>query len=428
MVNPHEYLNSFANAELHLGQVGPRDFNLDRIAELLEYLDNPQSKLRIIHVAGTKGKGSTCAFLASILHHAGYRVGLYTSPHLHAVNERIRVLDHENLRSREQFPGAIPDEALGLVLTNMRGHIAKIINEGGVLSYFEVLTAVAMDYFVKRGVDVVILETGLGGRLDATNMADAMINVITPISLDHTHLLGNTLARIAVEKAGIIKHTHSRVVIAPQEREAMDVLLHRCKEFGITPQLVNPAEIQDKHIALKGAHQTVNAATALKVIEVLIKLGYAISEEAVNDGLKHIRWSGRFEEISQDPAVVVDCAHNAASARAVAQTLIDVYPYRRVILVLGVSQDKDVPSICTHLKDAAAKIILTQANHPRAHTFNAGEAVQYFEGKDWSLEPDLKQALHKALKAAKKEDVVLVTGSVFIVGQAMEHLCTNTKV
>ncbi len=428
MTNPHEYLNSFANYEQHLGKASPHDFNLDRIQELLGYLDNPQSKLRIIHVAGTKGKGSTCAFLASILHHAGYKVGLYTSPHLHRVNERIRVLDPGNLKNREQFPGAIPDEALGLVLSNMRGHIAKIINEEGVLTYFEVLTAIAFDYFAKREVDVAIIETGLGGRLDATNAADALINVITPISLDHTHLLGNTLAAIAAEKAGIIKHTHSSVVIAPQEREAMDVLLRRCKEFGITPHLVNPAEIQDKHIALKGAHQTVNAATALAVVDLLKRGHAAISDEAITEGLKNIRWSGRFEEIRQDPTVVVDCAHNAASARALAQTLMDVYPYRPVILVLGVSEDKDVAAICNQLKDSATKIILTKANHPRAHCFNAKEAEDYFKGKAWSLEPDLKQALGKALKAAQQDDVILVTGSVFTVGQAMEHLCTNTKV
>ncbi len=425
MPNPHEYLNSFTNFEANLHQIDAKDFNLSRVKELLDLLDNPERNLKIVHVAGTKGKGSTCAFIASILHQAGYKVGLYTSPHLHRVNERIRVLNHENLSSKEQFPGDISEESLDSVLTSMRGHIAKIINEGSLLTYFEVLTAAALIYFYRQEVDIVILETGLGGRLDATNAADAMLAVITPISLDHTKILGKTLDKIAAEKAGIIKHTKMQVVIAPQDKQAMDVLLARCQEFGIIPTHVNPSLVQDKHIALKGAHQAVNAACALQAIDVLKHLGFKVEDEVIREGLSHVRWSGRFEVIQDNPTVVVDCAHNVASAKALAQTVIDVYPYRRVILVLGVSTDKDVARICLQLKDSAAQIILTQANHPRAHAFSDSEVKDYFEGKPWSIVPDLKQAIAAAFKAAKKEDVILVTGSVFVVAQAITSVIAS---
>ena len=175
-------------------------------------------------MAGTKGKGSTCAFLAGILQEAGYTVGLYTSPHLHRVNERIRILNTDNLRSKDNFSGAISDEDLAAVLADLRPFAAAIQNRGDVLTFFEVLTVAALCYFAQRHVDVVILETGLGGRLDATNAVDSLVAVITPVSLDHTRILGTHLSQIAMEKAGIIKNTRQKVVVAPQEKEVMDIV------------------------------------------------------------------------------------------------------------------------------------------------------------------------------------------------------------
>ncbi len=422
MFNPHEYLNSFTNFEANLQQLTPTDFSLSRIKELLDALGNPEKKLKFIHVAGTKGKGSTCVFIAGILQHSGYKVGLFTSPHLHKVNERIRLVDLHNKDSKELFPGCISDDNLASILTGMRPHVAKIINKGSVLTYFEVLTVAAIDYFAKCQVDFVVLETGLGGRLDATNAVDAIITVLTPISMDHVNILGPTLTHIAAEKAGIVKHSYQEVVVAPQEKEAMDVIINRCREFGIAPLMVVPEKYKDLKIALRGAHQTVNAATALNVIEVLKKHGVKISEEAITDGLKHVRWSGRFEVIRENPLVVVDCAHNAASAKALAQALNDVYPYRRVIMVLGVSADKDVAKICSHLKENAAHVILTKADHPRAHTFTDKEAKQYFGSKPYTLIPDVPSALKEALRLTKTEDMIVVTGSIFIVAQAMKEI------
>jgi len=424
--NPHEYLSSFTNFESQLHKLRPEDFSLNRIKKFLDLAGNPSKDLKIIHVAGTKGKGSTCAFLASILQEAGYKVGLYTSPHLHKVNERIRILDMDNVRSKDNFSGAISDDQLAAVLTELRPFAAAIQNEGNILTFFEVLTVAALCYFAKTGVDVVILETGLGGRLDATNAVNALAAVITPVSLDHTRILGSDLIQIAAEKAGIIKNSHQKVVIAPQEKEVMDVLLARCREFGVEPVQVCPGKYEDIKTNLKGQHQILNAATALEVAAVLKTMGFKITDEAISEGLKHVRWSGRFELICQSPDVVVDCAHNAASAKALAQTLMEVYPYGRVILVLGISEDKDARAICEHLRNSAHHIILTKANHPRAHLFTPQEAKDYFGDKTSEIIDSSAQALEKALQIAATKDVVLVTGSVFVVAEAIDCLVNKT--
>ena len=424
----HSYLDSFVNFESQLHQLRPEDFNLNRIKKFLDLAGNPAQDLKMIHVAGTKGKGSTCAFLASILQEAGYTVGLYTSPHLHKVNERIRILNADNVRSKDNFTGSISDEEIGVIVNFLRPLTARILNDGGFLTYFEVLTVAALCYFAKSQVDVVILETGLGGRLDATNAVDSSIAVITPVSLDHTRILGSSLSQIALEKAGIIKNSHQKVVIAPQEKEVMDVMLHHCREFGVHPVLVCPDKYESLKTGLKGRHQMINAATSIEVTAILKTLGFKISDEAISKGLKHVRWSGRFELLRRNPDVIVDCAHNAASARALSQTLMEVYPYRRVILVLGISEDKDAAAICNSLKDNAAHILLTKANHPRAHSFKEAEGKDYFGDLPFEIIENLPQALEKALRIADPKDVVLVTGSVFVVAEAIDCLVNKKNI
>ncbi len=409
------YLNSFVNFESKLDKMHAVDFNLDRIRELLDLAGDPAKHLKIIHVAGTKGKGSTCAFLASILHQAGYKVGLYTSPHLHRVNERIRVLDHR------PGDGCISDEELAVVLTRLRPLAAAVQNEGHIITYFEILTVAALLFFAGQKVDMVILETGLGGRLDATNAAPSLIAVITPISLDHVGILGPTLEKIAVEKAGIIKNSLQKVVIAPQDKEAMDVLLGRCREFGIQPHVVSLQGHENLKTGLKGRHQKLNAATALAALNILSGMGFEISAAAIAEGLKKVFWPGRFELLASRPDVIADGAHNKASASALVETLKEEYPGRRVVLILGVSKDKDVEGICAQLNSVAAEIILTKAVHSRAYSFVKAEGEKYFKGKPCELIGNLPQALEKALRMAGPEDVIVVTGSLFIVAEAREE-------
>ena len=418
----HSFLNSFTNFESQLHQLRPEDFNLNRIKKFLELAGNPAQNLRIIHVAGTKGKGSTCAFLASILQEAGNSVGLYTSPHLHRVNERIRILKTENAHSKDNFSGAIDDKDLASVLTSLCPFAAAIQNEGNILTFFEVLTVAALCYFASCKVDIVILETGLGGRLDATNAVDSSIAVITPVSLDHTRILGATLSKIASEKAGIIKNSHQKVVIAPQEKEVMDLMLRRCREFGVQPVLVCPQKYDNLRIGLKGKHQMINAATAMEVGAILKTMGVNISDEAMGEGLRCVRWPGRFELLRKNPDVIVDCAHNGASAQALSQTLREEYPQQRVILVLGISEDKDAGAICNSLKNNVAHVFLTKAHHPRAHSFTQAECKDYFGDKPFEIIDNLPKALEKALQLADPQEVVVVAGSVFVVAEAMDSL------
>lgn len=418
----HPYLNSFLNFESLLGQLRAEDFHLHRIQKFLDLAGNPARHLKIVHVAGTKGKGSTCAFLASILQEAGYKVGLYTSPHLYKVNERIRILNSDNLHSKEEFSGAITDEELASVLTTLRPAAAAIKNQGSILTYFELLTVAALSYFSKSQVDIVILETGLGGRLDATNAVDSAIAVITPISLDHTRILGDTLGKIAAEKAGIIKDTQQKIVIAPQEPEAMDIILARCREFGVQSEFVNLGKYENLEIGLKGKHQRINAATAIEAALILRIMGFKISDEAITQGLKNIRWPGRFDLLRKKPDLIVDCAHNGASAQVLSQTLKEEYPDRRVILILGISADKDIAAICKSLNENASHIILTQAQHPRAYIFKLADGKHYFSDKPFEIKESLPQALEKALQIAKPQDVIVVTGSIFIVAEAMTYV------
>jgi len=420
--DPHQYLNSFTNFENTLHKLKGKDFNLGRVVELLDLLGRPDKDLKIIHVAGTKGKGSTCVFLSYILAAAGFRVGLYTSPHLHRINERIRVLDKQSVERREDFAGMITEEQLAQAVGALRGHVAAMINRGSFLTYFEALTAAALYFFSQQDLDWVILETGLGGRLDATNAVDAMVAVITPISLDHTHILGKTLELITIEKAGIIKSSRQRAVIAPQDEKVMALLLNRCREFGIPPIVVDTVRCQDLEISLKGEHQRVNASTAVHVVELLRHWGCKVPDEAIAEGLKRARWPGRFEVLQKKPVVIVDSAHNAASARVLAKTVADGYSGRTVTLVLGVSLDKDIQGMARELKAMAARVILTKADHPRAHAFRHDEAEELFEGKEWSVTQTVHEALDLALSKARDNDVIVVAGSVFVIAETRNRI------
>ena len=447
-----EYLQSFINYELHLKEVSPDTFKLDRVKKLLSLLGNPQRSFKIIHVAGSKGKGSTAAITAAILKDAGYKVGLYTSPHIYHLGERIRVLDGKGngvalQNAQEIFPDSISSQEFNLILKETKPFLERMRETSrGCLSFFEVLTALALYHFKKEKVDAAVLEAGLGGRLDATNVVSSHVCAITPISLEHTRILGNTTEKIAREKAAIIKTKKAKVVAALQEKNGEKVIRQRCRQFHIKPLWVgrdfrwslikhnrrgqifdvykrNHQKIYSRlFLPLLGEHQLMNACTALGVIYSLRDLGFSISKEAVKKGLRNVYWPGRFEIIQNKPLIILDGAHNPASAKIVGQTMVNIFPRKKVILILGISEDKDKEGICREFKKMAEMLILTKARHPRAHDWAKDNINVIFSGNIIFKTEDVKEALSLAAARAEKEDIILVTGSLFVVSEARKIL------
>lgn len=441
-----EYLDSFINYELDRDNIPASTWNLKRMTRLLDLVGNPQKEIKIIHVAGTKGKGSTCVFAAYILNSAGYKVGLYTSPHLNSYKERIRILDAGRYGGENPFEGAIKENDLCLLTERIKPKLEALRADAdlGNLSFFEVLTAMALIFFREQEVDCAILETGLGGRLDATNAADSMVCGITPVSLDHTELLGSTLKEIAVEKAGIIKDRKQKVVVASQKKEADEAIKARCAQVGIRPVLVGEnirytcapgglgeqtfnirgvhGEYRNLKTRLLGRHQAANAAVAVGMIEALGESGFKINSRAIQEGIGRTRWPGRFEIINENPFVILDGAHNPGSCRVLAETTKEIFPGKRVILILGISADKDIQGICVELDTIADEIIFTRADHPRAFQFTPNNSRDLFSGKNMSWADNVREAVRAASQKSGENDVVLVAGSLFIVAQ-VRKLC-----
>ncbi len=419
-----QYLSAFINHENSLGQFSAEHINLDRVRLLLELLGNPQDNLFIVHVAGSKGKGSVCAMTASILKEAGYKVGLYTSPHLNHHSERIRILDkNRSCLSEGIFSDAISSEELFDVLGQIKPHIDALSKKDdlGLYSFFEIYTTAAIVYFYQQKTDCVILETGLGGRLDATNVFDSQIAVVTPISLEHVKILGDTIEEIAQEKAAIIKSKDQKAVVSSQEVEVKKILEERCRMFDIDPVWAQTEDFSSIHLALKGLHQHQNATVSVAVVKAMGEKGFTIQSLDICKGLENVYWPVRFEKIKLHPELILDGAHNRSSTRALVKTFKKYYPDRKVTVVLGFSSDKDGRSICEELKPIAKKVVLTKANHPRAKEIEMKLVKKIFSNVVCLQTESVAQAWSLL---TEEEDIVLVTGSIFVASE-MRRLCLN---
>ncbi|MCU0641701.1 MAG: bifunctional folylpolyglutamate synthase/dihydrofolate synthase [Candidatus Margulisbacteria bacterium] len=359
------------------------NLGLQRIEQLLDRLGNPQRKLKIIHVAGTNGKGSTCAMIAAILQAAGYRVGLYTSPHLFKYNERIKI-NGQDISDKDFSQGltGIGREEQGLA---------------GKLTAFEALTALAFWYFAKKKVDYAVVEVGLGGRLDATNVVTPLISVITNIDLEHTSILGRTLARIALEKAAIIK-PGVPVVTAEAKPEALQVIKHQAEKKGSMLIQVG-SQGEGLPSALVGDHQKINAACAVVAVRLA---DIKVDKETILRGLTKVKWPARFQIVKKEPLTIVDGAHNPAGARVLAAALRLKYPGRKFVFIFGTQTDKAADQMLDILRPLAKKIIVTHSSHQ-----NAAEKKSL--------------PLVRALTLAAREDRV-ITGSLFLAADALKLL------
>jgi dihydrofolate synthase/folylpolyglutamate synthase len=429
------YLDGFINYERQLRVPYTREaFDLKEFERFLARLDDPHRQLKSVVVAGTKGKGSTAAMIASIAQAAGLKTGLYTSPHLCSIRERICI--NGDMVSEEMFAALVSD---------LMPHIeaAGMASVRRFRTFFEILTAMALVHFQRGGVDLAVLEVGMGGRLDATNVATPLVSVITPISLDHTEALGDTIPKIAREKAGIIK-PYGLAVVAPQRPEALTVIREVCaaqharlldvaKEWRWQPLSYGcEGSVFDLHgearsypaleIPLAGPHQLLNAATAIATAEQLQAQGLPIPMDALRRGLKQVQWEGRLETVSRQPWVVLDGAHNRDSARCLRDALMTCFRYRRLILVLGISANKNLEGIIEELMPLAAMTVATRAMVPRAAP---PQRVADLAAK-WSVpiivEEDTQQALAQAITATQPDDLLLVTGSLYLVGDAKRLL------
>ena len=424
-----------------------RLYNLNRISLLLELLGNPHDRLQVIHIAGSKGKGSTAALIASVLTQAGYKTGLFTSPHLITPRERCRI-DGDLISKAD----------VACYIEKLKPAIETVsTSEFGRVSFFEIYTALAFSYFADKATDFAVIEVGLGGRLDATNVVTPVATVITPIGLEHTAILGETYTEIAGEKAEIIKQK-CPLALAPQHPEARTVFekvasernapivepknlvgrdcsasssrlvrnadgLPVAQEFDVEtdsesyPQLTMP---------LLGHHQFINATTAVTAIECLKQKGYIVPKTSVYAGFKNVQWQGRIQRIRSSPIVVLDGAHSPASMEALCSTLRQSFRYDRVTFIVSLMRDKNLTAIGNIVSQTADFVIATQVlNNPRV--MSAEEILDAWENtcEKISACSTPEKAITRALSGASPTDLICITGSLYLVGQALEIFKSN---
>jgi dihydrofolate synthase/folylpolyglutamate synthase len=417
-----DYIYSFVeNSLTHQKDPSLENSDLANMESLMEKLGKPYSSFPCIHVAGSKGKGSVSAFCATALEYEGYKVGMFTSPHLRDYEERMQI-------NREP----ISRETLVTLVDEMKPLIEDIPG----INTFEITTALAFQYFKNEGVDIAVIEVGLGGRLDATNVITPLVSVITALFLEHTYILGDSIEEIAQEKGGIIK-PRIPVVVSPQLEAARKTVTNIATERGSQLVVVgvdytfegvdSTLEKQKLHIqagenrdqvdleiSLLGAHQLENATAAYAALQVLREQGVDISERAIQEGFANTSWPARFEILSLNPTVVVDSAHNPDSARKIKQTLEEYFPGRPIIIVFGVSEDKNIQGMIQAFNPGVDQIICSQSTHPRA--MDAAVLAGHLTPFDIPVRviKSIGKALEEAVITAGEKAVVLVTGSIFV--------------
>ena len=422
--------------ERSLNQPGHSGFHLERMRLILDRLGSPHLAAPAVHIAGTDGKGSTAAMVTSILGAAGCTAGLYTSPHLHSVTERIRIGMEPIVRAD-----------FAALLRRLWPHALWVEREGpyGPMSFFEMMTAMAFDHFRERRVDFQVVEVGLGGRLDSTNVVEPEVSVITPVSLDHVATLGGTLPLIAAEKAGIIK-SGTPVVMAPQREEAAEVVRRVASERSAPLKEVSSAlawqtveadavgtsfRVRGSHgsyelrTRLLGAHQVENAATAVAVAETLIERGFALPPSTIAAGIEQAEWPGRLQVLSDaGPLLVVDGAHNPAAARRLFQAVRAHFDFDRVILVVGSLGGHAMKDVLAHMAGLSPVVVAVRSRHPRSVTASAVAESARAMGLQVVGEYEVAaEGVERAVRIARRGDIVLGTGSLSVAAEMTEKVC-----
>ncbi|MGM9934870.1 MAG: bifunctional folylpolyglutamate synthase/dihydrofolate synthase [Clostridium sp.] len=421
---------TYEEAMKYISSVGKfgSNYGLERTNRLLELLGSPQKKLKLIHIAGTNGKGSTTAMISRMLQGMGYKVGMYTSPYLEEFEERIQINGSN-----------IPKDKLIENLEQVKTAVSRVIEEGYEHpTEFEIITVLMFLYFYNENIDYGVIEVGLGGRLDSTNVITPKVSVIASISFDHTNLLGNTIEEIAGEKAGIIKEGIP-VVLYPQSKEAEDVVIKTAESRKSTVYSVNRNDgklididynnmtqhvevkgingVYDIHLPLLGEHQILNLCVAVNAVEVLCREeGIKCHKQIIEDSLKDVKWIGRLETLSRNPMIVIDGAHNIDGIRALKKNVEKYFRYNKLYLLLGILADKQVEEMIAEIAPMAEKIIALTPHNDRAELSEdlkdeikkINENVKAFE--------DYEDAVREAVNYAGEGDLILISGSLYMIG------------
>lgn len=411
------------------------NYGLERTERLLELLGNPHKKLKLIHIAGTNGKGSTSSILGKVLIEHGYKVGFFNSPHLEEIEETIRVND-EN----------IPEEDLVYLLEEIKPYVNKVVEEGYKHpTEFEVLTCIMFLYLYRQKVDFGVIEVGLGGRLDSTNVIKPILSIITSISLDHTNILGNTIEEITNEKVGIIKESIP-VITCNQKNEAIDIikdkaLLTKSKltivdsnDFvflkivndDIPYQRVSVNFNNNKYtldLALLGKHQIINLSLAIKALEELEKLNYIkVNINKLYKGVKNVKWKGRLEVLKKDPFIVIDGAHNIAGIEFLKSNIEEYFKYKNLYLILGILADKNVEEMVKIIAPVATEVYTVTANSIRAASANELKEVVLEYNNNCIAFDDYDKAIKLSLSKANKDDLIVAAGSLYMIGEIRKQI------